>query len=300
MGARRRLDPPVLSIAGPSGVGKTRLILALLPALSARGLRVAALKHTRHKHPLDVRGKDTERFRRAGAVAAALAGPNGVAFFGPPVDGAAGLLRLLPPVDLVLAEGFRAMPLPRLEVHSRSVARHFLAARDPRVFAVVTDSAPPGGLRAFRPDEIERIADLICVRFGLWQRSAGLHGSDPVRSVSAGRSKRTLRQPGARPAGLVGRPARTAQGRRSVPGRSTMPNSSSRRKAGRTTKRSRSEAGRKGGRATLRARGPEFFSRIGRKGGMSRSRAAARGTRRGASSGGRSSKAGSRSRGRGR
>lgn len=39
-----------------------------------------------------------------------------------------------------------------------------------------------------------------------------------------------------------------------------------------TAKRSRSDAGRKGGRATLRARGPEFFSEIGRKGGKSRSR----------------------------
>ncbi len=54
-----------------------------------------------------------------------------------------------------------------------------------------------------------------------------------------------------------------------------------RRKAGQTTGRSRSDAGRKGGRATLRARGPEFVSEIGRKGGKSRSRKA-RAAKRGA------------------
>lgn len=61
-----------------------------------------------------------------------------------------------------------------------------------------------------------------------------------------------------------------------------MAKTSGRRKGGRTTTRSRSDAGRKGGRATLRARGPEFFSEIGRKGGKSRSRNARAAARRSA------------------
>ena len=64
-------------LLGPSGVGKTRLLVRLIPALARRRVRVAVLKHTRHAHPFDRPGKDTEVLRRAGAVAAAIEGPAG-------------------------------------------------------------------------------------------------------------------------------------------------------------------------------------------------------------------------------
>lgn len=282
--------PPIVCISGPSGVGKTRLLLRLIPALTARGLRVAAVKHTRHAHPLDIPGKDTDRFRRAGAEAAAISGPRGTAWFGPPVEGPEALLRVLPRVDVVLAEGFREAPLPRIEVHRRSIDRRFLCARDPHVFLVVGDEAPPRSLPLARPGEVERVADLLCLRLAL-QARPGLPRRRRMRRLLGGRSKRTLRR-------AQSRPWRQDRDGAAVPGRSKMPKTTSRRTGGRSTKRSRSDAGRKGGRATLRARGPEFFSEIGRKGGKSRSRKAAaagrgRATRRGSSSK-------SRSRGRGR
>ena len=259
------LRPPIICVSGPSGAGKTRLLLRLIAALTARGLRVAAVKHTRHAHPLDVPGKDTDLFRRAGASAAAIAGPRATAFFGPPVEGPGALVRWLPAVDVILAEGFRSAPLPRIEVHRRSVSRRFLCARDPHVFVVVGDGPPPRPLPVLGPDEVEPLVELLCRRAGIGARRPGLHGRRPMRSLPAGRSKRTLRQ---------------AQDGRFSPGRSKMPKTTSRRKGARSTKRSRSEAGRKGGRATLRARGPEFFSEIGRKGGRSRSRKAGAATAR--------------------
>jgi molybdopterin-guanine dinucleotide biosynthesis protein MobB len=280
-------------------VGKTRLLLRLIPVLAARGLRVAAIKHTRHPHPLDVRGKDTERYRRAGAAAAAIAGPGGTAWFGPPVHDPLALVRVLPPVDLVLAEGFRTAPFPRIEVRRRSVSTRFLCGRDPHVFLLVGDGPPPRPLPVVSPDEVERVAALVCARLGLDGR-ARLPPHPPMSSVPAGRSKRTLhRVQGSLPR-RVGE-GRSRRARSFASGRSNMPKTTSRRTGGRSTKRSRSDAGRKGGRATLRARGPEFFSEIGRKGGKSRSRnaaAAARGrsTKRGGSSG----KARSRGRGRSR
>ena len=87
--------------------------------------------------------------RRAGAVAAAIEGPEGMACFGPPAGGLRALARLLPPVDLVLAEGFRDAAVPRVEVHRRSVSSEFLCARDRRVFAIVTDEPPPRPIRTF-------------------------------------------------------------------------------------------------------------------------------------------------------
>jgi molybdopterin-guanine dinucleotide biosynthesis protein B len=158
---KRRGSPPILAFSGASGAGKTRLLVRLLPRLRARGLRVCALKHTGHPHALDRRGKDSERLRRAGALAAAVEGPAGLALFGPAAGGARALARLLPPCDLVVAEGFRAEPLPRVEVRRRAVDRAWLCARDRHVVAVVADAPPPRPLPSFGADEVEAIADFV-------------------------------------------------------------------------------------------------------------------------------------------
>ena len=173
MAPRRRRRLTILAVSGPSGAGKTRLLVRLIPALRRRGLRVGALKHAGHAHPLDRPGKDSERLRRAGAVSVAVQGPTELALFGPPIPGGArALARLLPPVDLVLAEGFKREPLPRLELHRRAVSRDFLCARDGRVVAVVGDEPPPRDLPRFRPSQFEALADFLVRRLRLAPRRA--------------------------------------------------------------------------------------------------------------------------------
>jgi molybdopterin-guanine dinucleotide biosynthesis protein B len=163
--ARRPALTPVVAVSGPSGAGKTRLLTRLIPLLRRRGLEVAVIKHTRHRHSFDVPGKDTDLLRRAGAVAAAIQGPGGLAFFGPPAGRARDLVRLLPPCHLILAEGWRGEALPRIEVHRRAVARDFLCQVDRLVFAVVTDEPPPRPLPVFHPDRLGPLADLLVARF---------------------------------------------------------------------------------------------------------------------------------------
>jgi molybdopterin-guanine dinucleotide biosynthesis protein B len=167
--------PPILAFSGPSGAGKTRLLVRLLPLLRARGLRVCALKHAGHAHALDARGKDTERLRRAGALAAAIEGPSGLALFGPPLGDPRALARLLPPCDLVVAEGFRSAALPRIEVHRRAVSREFLCAADRRVLAVVSDEPPPRRLPTFRPGDVEGVAGVVAA-FARRARRRGRRG----------------------------------------------------------------------------------------------------------------------------
>lgn len=152
-------SPPILTFAGPSGAGKTRLLTRLIRALRRRGLAVCALKHSGHPHPFDRRGKDTERMRRAGALAVAIQGPAGLAWFGPAVAGPREMARLLPPCDLVLAEGFKRGGLPTVEVHRRAVSRAFLCASGREVVAVVTDEPPPRRLPTFDPGDVEGVAD---------------------------------------------------------------------------------------------------------------------------------------------
>jgi molybdopterin-guanine dinucleotide biosynthesis protein B len=161
---RRRRVAPVIAISGPSGAGKTRLIALLIPRLSALGIRVGVVKHAGHPHDFDVPGKDTEVVRRAGAVAAAISGPSGTAWFGPPIAGARALARTLPPADLVLAEGFQRERLPRVEVHRRRVSRAFLCASDRGVFALVSDEPPPRRIPTFDPDDVQGLAALLAGR----------------------------------------------------------------------------------------------------------------------------------------
>ncbi len=78
---------------------------------------------------------------------------------------------------------------------------------------------------------------------------------------------------------IAGRRGAATSARR---GRSSTARQTSRRRRGAATVQ---EAGRKGGRRTLERRGPEFYSRIGRKGGKTSGgvrRAAAKGRARGA------------------
>jgi len=203
----------VVAFSGPSGAGKTTLLERLLPALRHRGLEVAALKHSGHPHSFDVPGKDSDRLLRAGAAAVAVSGPAQLAWFGRPFPGGArALARLLPPADLVLAEGFRGESLPRVEVHRAAVSAEFLCERDRRVFAVVTDEAPRvRRLPTFAPDEVEALAAFLCERFGL---SGGRRGKRGGRARPGTSSPRAPSGPRAQPPRRGDRPRGAGRGRR--------------------------------------------------------------------------------------
>lgn len=109
----------VIAVTGYSGSGKTTLIEKLLPVLHAAGLKVATIKHTHHQVAFDTPGKDSWRFKQAGAVASMLVTPQAlqlVADLPDSPDPVQLAQRYFSDVDLVLAESFSQASCPKIEV----------------------------------------------------------------------------------------------------------------------------------------------------------------------------------------
>ncbi len=167
----------IFGLAGWSGSGKTTLLTRLLPELAARGLRVSTLKHAHHAVDLDVPGKDTWQHREAGAHEVMLATGKRFALLhelrDAPEPGLADLLSRMARVDLVLVEGFKHDPFPKLEVHATTLGKALLAPGDPAILAIATDrpeALASGTLPAHLPvisrDAVAEIAELVIARAG--------------------------------------------------------------------------------------------------------------------------------------
>lgn len=160
--------PPALSVVGWSDAGKTTLVERLVPELRALGLRVGVVKHSSDPHPLHRAGSDTGRFEHAGAELVAFATPAGiqVTVRRQPAEALLVLLgRFADTVDLVLVEGWKDGPLPKVEVF-REGHGTLLAATRPDVLAVVSDAprlpeGAPEGLRRFGTQELHELAGFV-------------------------------------------------------------------------------------------------------------------------------------------
>lgn len=109
--------PLAIAITGWSGAGKTTVIESLLPGLAARGLSVGVLKHDAHGLDLDRPGKDTHRFREAGA-ARVEAFDESWWFQVAPTPPGSGLERLpwgwRQDVDLIIVEGGKGSDIDKI------------------------------------------------------------------------------------------------------------------------------------------------------------------------------------------
>ncbi len=113
----------ILTVSGWSGAGKTTLIAALIPLFKARGFSVSTVKHAHHGVVLDKPGKDSFVHAEAGAQEVILTTQEGFALFSRTQTPLEALLARLDPVDLVLVEGFKAEPLPRLGVYRPALGK---------------------------------------------------------------------------------------------------------------------------------------------------------------------------------
>ena len=132
-----------LGLIGYSGSGKTTLLCALIPLLRATDLRIAMVKSTHHDVDWDTPGKDSYRLREAGAETVMLQGPKRwfTTCLAPEKITLESIVASLPaPADLLLIEGNKALPIPKIEVHRPALQKPLLAAEDHRIIAVASDA----------------------------------------------------------------------------------------------------------------------------------------------------------------
>lgn len=172
---------PVLGFAAYSGTGKTTLLLSLIPLLKAAGLRLGVIKQSHHDVEVDQPGKDSYRLRKAGAERLLLSSPYRwvqIAEFEQVQE--PDLSQLLAEMDgagldLILVEGFRHVPFPKIELHRSSLGKPLLFPEDGHIIALAAESgfALPAGVIADKTegtgklpplldiDDVEQIRDFV-------------------------------------------------------------------------------------------------------------------------------------------
>lgn len=162
------MNPAVFIFVGHSGSGKTTLIEKLLRELSGRGVRVATIKHAHHKVVLDTPGKDSWRYKQAGAVMSMLVTSSELQLVADAVDRREPeqlAQRFLGEADMVLAEGFSHASGVKIEVLRRECSAVPRCSIEDGLIAMVTDvdEAYPQ-LPHFALDDISEIARLMLER----------------------------------------------------------------------------------------------------------------------------------------
>lgn len=156
----------VLGVVGWSGSGKTTLLTRLIPLLVTRGLRVATLKHAHHSFDVDQPGKDSYEHRKAGASEVIISSARRWAQMHEIGAGEeatlAELLVKVSPCDLILVEGFKSEPHPKLEVFRAAIGKAPLHPRDASIVAVASDRPLPDiGVPYVDLNDIPAVAELV-------------------------------------------------------------------------------------------------------------------------------------------
>jgi len=177
---------PIIGIAGWKKSGKTTLTARLVEEFTRRGLKVSTVKHAHHAFQIDDAETDSARHRRAGARQVAVVSTRRWAIVneqrGAPEPSLAEVIGWLEPCDLIIVEGYKSAPIPKIEARRQAALSHRpLADGDPLVLAIAADHAADGkGLPVFSLDDIGGIADFISAAIGplIPRDGSGVSGPD--------------------------------------------------------------------------------------------------------------------------
>ncbi|PVX15727.1 bifunctional molybdopterin-guanine dinucleotide biosynthesis protein MobB/molybdopterin molybdotransferase MoeA [Vibrio cholerae] len=170
----QRPNLPLLGFAAYSGTGKTTLLEALLPKLTAAGLRIGLLKHAHHDFDVDKPGKDSYRLRKAGASQMLIASRNRHALMTETPDAEAEFDYLLTrfdaeKLDMILVEGCKNIAFPKIELHRAEVGKPWLYPHDQNIIAIAADEMVATDLPQIHINDLDAIADFVLDYVNKWR-----------------------------------------------------------------------------------------------------------------------------------
>ncbi|ENM3795715.1 bifunctional molybdopterin-guanine dinucleotide biosynthesis adaptor protein MobB/molybdopterin molybdotransferase MoeA [Vibrio cholerae] len=170
----QRPNLPLLGFAAYSGTGKTTLLEALLPKLTAAGLRIGLLKHAHHDFDVDKPGKDSYRLRKAGASQMLIASRNRHALMTETPDAEAEFDYLLTrfdaeKLDMILVEGCKNIAFPKIELHRAEVGKPWLYPHDENIIAIAADETVATDLPQMHINDLDAIADFVLDYVNKWR-----------------------------------------------------------------------------------------------------------------------------------
>ena len=164
---KQSIPPAVFGVTGWKNSGKTRLVAGLVSNLKSLGFVVSTVKHAHHGFDVDKPGTDSYAHREAGAQEVALVSGNRWVLMHetrdenePKLD---EILAKLAPCDIVIIEGFKACPHPKIEATRSETKRDQpIWPNDPSIVAIASDyKIGNSGRRHFDLNDISSISDFV-------------------------------------------------------------------------------------------------------------------------------------------
>ncbi len=155
----------IFGFAGWSGSGKTTLIEQVIPRFVRAGLKVSLIKHAHHRFDVDHPGKDSFRHREAGCSEVLVTSGQRWALMhetrGEPEAPLEEQIARMSPCDLLLIEGYKYYPLPKLEIYRAANGKQPLYTGDEHIVAVATDTPLQVRLPQFDLEDYDAIAAFV-------------------------------------------------------------------------------------------------------------------------------------------
>ncbi len=167
------MNPAIFGITGWKNSGKTRLVAGLVSELSARGLIVSTIKHAHHGFDVDKPGTDSFAHREAGAKEVALVSGKRWVLMHEMHNGSEPtldeILSKLEPCDVVIIEGFKSYPHPKIEATRHETKRDQpLWPNDETIVAIASDYPVTDCDRTmFDLNNIPAMADFVSRQLGI-------------------------------------------------------------------------------------------------------------------------------------
>ena len=159
--------PPIISVVGFSGAGKTTLMEKLIGEITDRGYRVGSIKHDVHGFEMDKPGKDSWRHKQAGACTTLISSPYQIGMV-MDVDHdhhPDELKKFFRNVNVILTEGYKRQHRPKVEIFRSEVHDEPLCKNDDNIVAIMSDIPVNIDVPRFKLDDVRGLVDFLINHF---------------------------------------------------------------------------------------------------------------------------------------